>query len=139
MGTLRTTEQLNSLFQQFKENREKKLQKEKQRKLQLLKEKYKLQQKEKKEALQALKIQTMDYLSTLAPKRSNSSDLPVKIRRFTIYHSNTVEREPKEEELYQTRKELKEWERENHKCINWQNWEKAVKQCQQRLKELGLT
>ena len=41
-----------------------------------------------------------------------------------------------EENLYQTREELQEWERKHYQCINWDNWERIVQQTKQTLQML---
>ena len=41
-----------------------------------------------------------------------------------------------EENLYQTREELQEWERKHYPCINWDNWDRIVQQTKQTLQLL---
>lgn len=41
-----------------------------------------------------------------------------------------------EENLYQTREELQEWERQHHPVINWDNWERIVNKTKETLQLL---
>lgn len=54
----------------------------------------------------------------------------------TITVSTTTIGDFYEENLYQTRKELQEWERQHYQCINWDNWDRIVQQTKQTLQLL---
>lgn len=54
----------------------------------------------------------------------------------TITVSTTTIGDFYEENLYQTREELQEWERKHYQCINWDNWERIVQQTKQTLQLL---
>ena len=52
-----------------------------------------------------------------------------------IYTLKYIERETAEEDLYQSRDELKEAEERGEGKINWENWDKLVEQTQQQLQD----
>lgn len=136
MTKIRTSTQLNQLFNETRARREKKLQEERQKRLQQRQETYKQLCKRAdeliKQAQEEEKRKKMEYLSTLAPKRSQKP-LKQEIRYITVYNSNLIEREPNDRDLYLTREELMEWENENYKCINWSLWDKLIEETKQLL------
>ena len=136
MTKIRTSTQLNQLFNETRARREKKLQEERQKRLQQRQETYKQLCKRAdeliKQAQEEEKRKKMEYLSTLMPKRSQKP-LKQEIRYITVYNSNLIEREPNDRDLYLTREELMEWENENYKCINWSLWDKLIEETKQLL------
>lgn len=138
MTKIRTSTQLNQLFNETRARREKKLQEERQKRLQQRQETYKQLCKRAdeliKQAQEEEKKKKMEYLSTLAPKRSQKL-LKQEIRYITVYNSNLIEREPNDRDLYLTRDELMEWEKENYKCINWDAFDEIVEQTKQMLND----
>lgn len=54
---------------------------------------------------------------------------------MNIYTLKYTERETAEEDLYQSREELKEAEERGEGKINWENWDKVAEQTQQQLQD----
>lgn len=111
---LRTEEELKQLFELSRLSQQKKKEKEKQH---------------YKKASQKVK-QELDRKHIKEQKQSQPKPLKqVKITfSLSIYNSNLIERETAEEDLYQTREELQQWERENYPCINWDLWDRLVQE-----------
>lgn len=103
---LRTSEQLLELFRERKRIQEKKQlqkQKQKQEQKQLLLQVRKERQKRLKQAEQQLKAETTIEITIAIP--TDYSD---------------------DENLFQTREELHQWEQEHWPCINWNRWNEIV-------------
>lgn len=58
------------------------------------------------------------------------------LRNIGIYHSNFTERDRNEEDLYQTREELKQAETRGEGKINWSVWNKIVDETKEQLSKL---
>lgn len=109
MPKLRTKEELELLF---KKSREENLKKKE------------LQKKKYQQAAEEVKRELDKKFKRLkkAAKKEQKRIIPVQ----PIYHSNLVEREPDENELYMTREELKQAEKRGEGCINWCVWERLI-------------
>lgn len=118
---LRTNEQLKELFLQSKLSQQKKKEREKQR--------YKKASESIKKALNDKSIK----------EQKQSQQKPLKqVKRvisISIYNSNLIEREQREEDLFQTREELQQWEKENYQCINWDVWDRLVKEGREKIRK----
>ena len=138
MTKIRTSTQLNQLFNETRARREKKLQEERQKRLQQRQETYKQLCKRAdeliKQAQEEEKRKKMEYLSTLAPKRSQKP-LKQEIRYITVYNSNLVEREPNDRDLYLTREELMEAEDRGEGKLNWSLLDKLIEETKQLLQQ----
>lgn len=118
---------LQRLFEETKARKEKERQKKKQQRLQQYKELCKQADKLLKEAQEQEKRKKMEYLSTLAPKRSQKSLIQVS-RHITVYHSNLIQREPNKDDLYQSWEELKEAEKSPNETgkLNWNKLQELI-------------
>ena len=69
----------------------------------------------------------MEYLSTLAPKRSQKPLIQVS-RHITVYHSNLVQREPNKDDLYQSWEEIKDAENNPEETgkLNWNKLQELI-------------
>lgn len=118
---LRTNEQLKELFLQSKLSQQKKKEREKQR--------YKKASESIKKALNDKSIK----------EQKQSQQKPLKqVKRvisISIYNSNLIEREQREEDLFQTREELQQWEKENYQCINWDVFDRLVKEGREKIRK----
>lgn len=136
MTKIRTSTQLKQLFNETRARREKKLQEERQKRLQQRQETYKQLCKRAdeliKQAQEEEKRKKMEYLSTLMPKRSQKP-LKQEIRYITVYNSNLIEREPNDRDLYLTREELMEAEDRGEGLINWSAWQRLIEETKQLL------
>lgn len=130
MGKIRTSEDLEKLFKENRERREKKLQVERDKKKKQRQEEYKQLSKLADELLRRDKEKKMEELQALAKKcsqkASNEATEPLK-----VYKSKMVEREPNDRDLYQTREDLQRWEEKHWKCINWDKWDELVKKARE--------
>ena len=132
---MRTTEQLKQMFQESRErHRLQKVELSKQRKQQRL-QYYKDLCKQADELIRQDKNKLMEQLQALAPKRSQKQN-KCPSAPPNVYHSNLIEREPNDRDLFLTRKELQEWERENWQCINWEAWDRIVEETRQILNSI---
>lgn len=131
----RTKETLQSMFNQSKLRQQKKKQLKKQQSLQRLKEIYHHQDVLLKKSLQELKKTTMENLYSLIKKRSQEPLKPPTYE-FKIYRTDWIERFTDENELFQTIEELKEWEKENYPCINWDVWTQVVEETKKQINQL---
>ena len=119
--TLRTPEQLKTMFQQSRERKQKERQQHKQERQQ----QYQLLCKKVNKALQDEKKRKMEQLYQLAEKcRQNQNKCTV----TELYITNNRYIEPIFDwtHLYQTREELQQWEKEHWNCINWDVWDKLI-------------
>lgn len=130
---LRTKEKLQQLLQESRERQARKQQKLKQDKykqnLQLERE-FRLQLKTLQ---QQEKIKRMEQLQALTKKTPQEALKTPSRQSYKVYHSNQVERDTREEELYQTREELMEAEERGEGSINWTLWNKLVEQGRKQL------
>lgn len=67
-------------------------------------------------------------------KRLQQQQQIIIVEKTTI--STTTIGEFYEENLYQTREELQEWERKHYQCINWDNWDRIVNKTKETLQLL---
>lgn len=136
MTKIRTSTQLKQLFNETRARREKKLQEERQKRLQQRQETYKQLCKRAdeliKQAQEEEKRKKMEYLSTLIPKRSQKP-LKQEIRYITVYNSNLIEREPNDRDLYLTREELMAAEDRGEGKLNWSLLDKLIEETKQLL------
>lgn len=130
---LRSKESLQLMFQQSRLKVQREKEEKKQNRIQKYKELSKKADELIKEALQEEKRKKMDYLSTLAPKTPQRA-LKQPKTEFNIYHSNLIEREPNDRDLFLTREELQQWEKDNWQCINWFKWNELVAKTKKQLK-----
>lgn len=135
---VRTSEQLKELFKQNKEKKEKQLQLERENKKRLRQEKYKelCHQADEllKKAQEDAKRKKMEELQALAKKTpQNQNKHPLSPPR--IYNSKLHERDTAEHDLFTTREELQQWEEENWKCIDWNVWDRVVKETRKEIQE----
>lgn len=115
---IRTEEELKKLFELSRQSQQRKKEQQKQR--------YKKASQDVKKALNR-KQQREQKQSQPKPQKQ------VKITfSLSIYNTNLIERETAEEDLYQTREELQQWERENYPCINWDVWDRLVQEFRRR-------
>lgn len=119
---IRTSEQLQQLFEERKKFNQRKKEREKERE----RNKY-------KKASEAVKKELSNKLSTnnkIMQQKALKQPKKESFRLIRIYNSNLVERETSEEDLFQTRKELQQYEMDN--CgsigcyINWALWDKLI-------------
>lgn len=138
MTKIRTSTQLKQLFNETRARREKKLQEERQKRLQQRQETYKQLCKRAdeliKQAQEEEKRKRMEYLSTLIPKRSQKP-LKQEIRYITVYNSNLIEREPNDRDLYLTREELMQAEDRGEGKLNWSLLDKLIEETKQLLQQ----
>ena len=134
MGKLRTSEDLQRLFQENKEKRLRQLQKERERKAKQRQEEYKKLTILADRLLREEKNKKMEQLITLAKKCSqkalNEATEPPK-----VYKSRYIERDTNDRDIYLTREELQEWERDHWKCINWDAWDRIVNKTRKYLND----
>lgn len=109
---LRTPEQLEKLFEQSRLSQLKKREKEK--------EKYRKAQEATKKLL-ARKCKAEVKQSDNTPIHQSNRG------KFYIYGSTTIERNTSEEDLYQTREELMEAEKRGEGKINWEVFDRLVR------------
>lgn len=112
MGRLRTKEELKILFQERKEIKQRQLQREK--------EKYK---KASQSVKKALMNKYKEEQNKTQPEQNKPSNFNYSL---TIYHTSLIERQTAEEDLYQTREELMNWEDKHYQCIRWDIWDELV-------------
>lgn len=113
---IRTQEQLQEWFQREKEKRL--------RQRQLLKEK---NRKEKAEKRKRIKL--------LLKKQETKQEEEVQTisRTIIIYHTKYIERFSGDEDLYNTRKELQDAEERGEGRINWEVWDRLIKETRQQI------
>ena len=116
---LRTNEQLKELFLQSKLSQQKKKEREKQR--------YKKASESIKKALNDKSIK----------EQKQSQQKPLKqVKRaisISIYNSNLIEREQREEDLFQTREELMN---DASGEINWKKWNELVSNGRKKISKM---
>lgn len=110
MPKLRTPQQLNQLFQQYKQKRIKNNNNQP-------KEDIKQEKADKRDNIIKWHQQWLESIKHTEPEQYN---------HISIYHSSLIVRESKESELFHTRQELQQWENENCKCIDWNKWDELV-------------
>ena len=134
MGKLRTSEDLEQLFKENKEKRERQLQKERERKTKLRQEEYKRLSKLADKLLQDEKNKKMEELQALAKKCSQKALNEATVTRtIKIYNSNLIEREPNDRDLYTTREELMAAEERGEGKINWSKFDQLVDKVRKQL------
>ena len=139
MGKLRTSEDLEQLFKKNKEKRERQLQKERERKAKQRQEAYKALCKQADKLLQEDKRKKMEELQALAKKCSQKALNEATEPSETVrpYKCNKyVERATNDRDIYMTREELQQWERDHWKCINWDKWDELVAKGREELKNI---
>lgn len=139
MGKLRTSEDLEQLFKENKEKRERQLQKERERKAKQRQEAYKALCKQADKLLQEDKRKKMEELQALAKKCSQKALNEATEPSDTVrpYKCNKyVERATNDRDIYMTREELQQWERDHWKCINWDKWDELVAKGREELKNI---
>lgn len=142
MGKLRTSEDLEQLFKENREKRERQLQKERERKTKLRQEEYKRLSKLADKLLQDEKNKKMEELQALAKKCSQKALNEATEPSETVrpYRCNRyVERATNDRDIYMTREELQQWERDHWKCINWDKWDELVAKGREELKNIPST
>ena len=80
------------------------------------------QEKKKEAAKEAYRKASESIKKILDSKLStNSEETPQNVRKWhlEVYRTRYVERCPSDDELYQTREELKKKKKEHWQCINW--------------------
>ena len=132
--TVLTQDQLKERFKLSRERKEKeKREKQQQKQLQYKELCHKADELLKK-AQEEEKIKKIEQLQALAPKKpqkpSNEATEPLK-----IYHSNLVERDSNDRDLFTTREQLQQWEKENYQVIDWDAWDKSVTETKHDIKE----
>lgn len=112
---IRTKESLQKIFQESRERQERKRELEKQRKAAL-----KAQERFRKQ-------KHRQHLAKLEKAAQNAQKQPqIKISRtIAIYNTKYVERFD-DDDLFTTREELQEWEKEHWQCINWSKFDQVV-------------
>lgn len=111
MAKIRTSEQLQQLFKERKAIQQRKIEKQKL--------KYKKASEQIKKQLQKKKT-IQENQETQKPS--------IQQHKLTIYQSPLVERDTAEEDLYQTKEELMQWEDEHYQCIRWDVFDKLVQE-----------
>lgn len=125
--TLKTKESLQRMFQESRERQKKQKQQKKQQSLQRLKEIYKRQDQILKKSLQEEKKKVIDNLQALLKKRSqNVRKCPSWM--LEQYQDTWQLCETNESDLYNTREELMEAEKRGEGKINWNIWDRLIKQ-----------
>lgn len=116
----RTTEQIQELIAERKRIKEKQKQ---------------LQRKHYKKASEAIKKELTKknkVKEKQTPQKTFTSAKTTII--ISIYNSsNLIERDTAEEDLFQSRNELIEWERKHWNCINWRKWDELVENFRESL------
>ncbi len=113
MVAIRSKESLQRLFQESKERQKRKKQ---------------LQQRKYKKAQQSVKKALADKQSKEQKKAAQNDwkQPQIKISRtIAIYRTKYVERFD-DDDLFTTREELQQWEKEHRPCINWEVWDKLI-------------
>lgn len=117
MTKIRTSTQLKQLFNETRARREKKLQEERQKRLQQRQETYK-------------------QLCKRADELIKQAQEEEKRKRYiTVYNSNLIEREPNDRDLYLTREELMAAEDRGEGLINWSAWQRLIEETKQLLQQ----
>ena len=118
---------LQRLFEQTKARKAKERQKRLQQRQETYKQLCKKADELLKEAQEQEKRKKMEYLSTLAPKRSQKPLIQVS-RHITVYHSNLVQREPNKDDLYQSWEEIKDAENNPEETgkLNWNKLQELI-------------
>ena len=114
---IRTEKSLKKLFAESRARQEKRKQEE---------------QLKYKKASQSVKKALADKLSTDKEKTSQKAQEQPKIT-FRVYNTRYIERFADENELYTTREQLKEAEKNNEGKINWELWQTLVNSTRQEL------
>ena len=130
----RTSEEIKALLLKTKQRKESERQQkclEKQKQYQLL---CKQADKLLKEALQEEKKRQMDNIKALSKKVSQKPLKQPQIEfEMHIYHSNLIEREPNDRDLYLTREELMAAEERGEGEINWSKFDQLVNKVRKEL------
>lgn len=88
-----------------------------------------------KKAQEDAKTKKMEELQALAKKTSQKQN-KIPSAPIFIYHSNLVERTSSDRDLYTTREELMKAEERCEGRINWEVWNKLVKETRRQIKEM---
>lgn len=118
---IRTEKSLKKLFAESRARQEKRKQEE---------------QLKYKKASQSVKKALADKLSTDKEKsrqKAQEQQIEAISRIISIYNSRYIERFADENELYQSREELKQAEKNNEGKINWELWQTLVNSTKQEL------
>lgn len=118
---IHTQESLQQLFAESRARNEKKK---------------RLQEKKYKKAQEAVKKALADKLSTKDEKlaqKAQEQQITAISRTITIYNTKYVERFADEDELYQTREQLKEAEQRGEGKIKWDKFNEIVEQTKKML------
>jgi len=124
---LRTKESLQRMFQESREQQKKKKEQQSKLKLEARKKKYKEIDQILKKSLQDEKKKIMSNLQALLKKRSQNVRKLAPIELEEFQKKNQLW-ETNESDLYQTREELQEAEKRGEGAINWDVWDKLIKE-----------
>lgn len=109
MASIRTPEQIKQMLEERKRIQQRK------------KEREKIKYKKASEAIKKA-------LQHNSPPKENKCNQEPKYNLYDVpvYNSNYVQREPAEEDLYQTREELMQAEKRMEGEINWEVWQQLI-------------
>lgn len=113
---------LNELFENSRIFQQKK---EEKRKLEKEKEKNRIKEQKKKQ------------LKKEEQKKRDKQEKKIHKQTlvFKTYSTQYIERHTSDDDLFQTREELQQWEKDNHPCINWDKWEEIMTSTKRQLKQ----
>lgn len=125
---VRTDEQLQLFFQLNKEKRQKQKQLAREKKNKQYQKEYRQKQQQIKEALREEKKKKIEQLQYFFKKPIQEPPKQQQSFQLHIYHSSLIERDPDENELYQTREELMEAEKTDEGKLNWPAIDKLIQE-----------
>ena len=130
---LYTSDRLKAMFEASKQRHQQEREQRKQERQQqyqlLCKQADQLLKKAQEDAKNKLMVQ----LQALAPKKPQIALKQHSQQHYDIYHSNLIERDPSERDLYTTREQLKRWEATHWNCINWSKWNEVINDTKKKL------
>ena len=130
---LYTSDRLKAMFEASKQRHQQEREQRKQERQLQYKELCKQTDQLLKKAQEDAKKQLMVQLQALAPKKPQIALKQHSQQHYDIYHSNLIERDPSERDLYLTREALQRWEATHWQCINWSKWNEVINETRKKL------
>ena len=133
--SLRTKENLEAMFKQSRLSQEKKREMKKQQTLLLRKALYDKANIILKKAFQEERKKQIEQLQALIKKKPQKGWKCPQSKSYNQYQDKWMLWETDECDLLQTIEELKQWEKDNYPCINWNKWDELVDLTRQQIKD----
>lgn len=136
MGNIRTTAQLQEMFQRSRERKQhEKEEQKKQRQLQ-----YKELCRQADELLRRDKEKRMEQLQALAQQTPQKAQkCPHMPQGTPFYNSSLIDDKMFDHITVYTREEIQNMEEKEGGRINWDTWDKLVKKTRQEIKDMGIS